>query len=307
MRSNHAGHPNQKTTMKTDPDLKQLGEQSKFLASASLADALTGEMAGALKAQFRAELLVRNIKRGGKVLYAEGDSWFDIPWWVVGNKVSDVLDALAYHHGYVVPDRAAKAGDTLENMVQPGNLKFLEFQLANRKPDAFLVSAGGNDLFGINDRTGVSQFYKLMNPAGSRSGKVNVTATKEFLSTLRPMFKKLQIIANKAEVPMFLHGYSNAYASGKRVFFKWGGPWIEPMVTRRGYSPAKEGHEIVSDIAKYFNEMLEGLASRSGETVFYVDARVDVSESDWHDELHLWPWGLKKVAAAFHQVLSNYV
>src|SRR6266540_1048187 len=67
------------------------------------------------KAESRAIALAENIANGGTRVFAEGDSWFDFPNWILLDPVSDVLDGLIHEHGYVVT-RITRAGDTVQNM-----------------------------------------------------------------------------------------------------------------------------------------------------------------------------------------------
>ena len=77
---------------------------------------------------------------------AEGDSWFDYPFF-------DVLEELEEGFAYEIESVAHK-GDTLEEMVyDPNQLdklarKLQKLREQDRTPRAILLSAGGNDIAG---------------------------------------------------------------------------------------------------------------------------------------------------------------
>ncbi|HJW31176.1 MAG TPA: hypothetical protein VJ508_18240, partial [Saprospiraceae bacterium] len=77
-----------------------------------------------------------------KVIVAEGDSWFNFPWFV-----TDIVDWLTCRNPHYAIYCIAYGGDWLANMIYDG--KYVE-ELSVHKPDAFLLSGGGNDLVGSN-------------------------------------------------------------------------------------------------------------------------------------------------------------
>ena len=82
-----------------------------------------------------------SCKRAGlRRLISEGDSWFDYP---PHPNIIDFLDG----EGIWGIKRFEKSGDTLANIAGEGNLVRVAITAEKEKPDAILLSAGGNDLF----------------------------------------------------------------------------------------------------------------------------------------------------------------
>ena len=82
-----------------------------------------------------------SCKRAGLArLISEGDSWFDYP---PHPNIIDFLDG----EGFWAIKRFEKSGDTLENIASDANLARIAGTARKEKPEAILLSAGGNDLF----------------------------------------------------------------------------------------------------------------------------------------------------------------
>jgi len=77
-----------------------------------------------------------------KVIVAEGDSWFQFPFFV-----KDIIDHLNEPENRYAISSIAYAGDWLTNMIYEG--KYIE-ELTIHRTDVFLISGGGNDLVGSN-------------------------------------------------------------------------------------------------------------------------------------------------------------
>lgn len=229
--------------------------------------------------------------RRGRVLVAEGDSWFDFP---VPTRV-DLLDALDKLGRRTVS--IAYRGDTLENMVygtegvdgRPGgsDLARLVTLIRETDPPAVLLSAGGNDVAG-------SEFRAFLNHKSSGRPALRERFLKEYIheyvrDAYRKVVGEIGRVAPRAKI--VVHGYANARPSGLGVgrLFGWNlvGPWLKPALDATGYGFA-EGAMLVRRVIGEFNDMLAGLA-REDRRIVYVDLRPHVGEAiaDWSDELHL--------------------
>src|SRR5687768_17532984 len=82
-----------------------------------------------------------NAKRQGfRRLISEGDSWFDYP------PHANIIDWLEVDGGWAIK-RFERAGDTIENIARAPNLARIASVARRERPEAILLSGGGNDLF----------------------------------------------------------------------------------------------------------------------------------------------------------------
>ena len=146
------------------------------------------------------------------LLIAEGDSWFDYPFY-------DVLGALEAD-GYEI-ESVAHMGDTLEDMAHdPGQVErltraFEKVRDRGRKPRAILLSGGGNDIAG-------DEFATLINHANSGLPALNATVADGIIGErLRTAMASLVGVVTRLSESFFgerarvvLHGYDHASPTG---------------------------------------------------------------------------------------------
>jgi hypothetical protein len=112
----------------------------------------------AIAARRRPRAMSKRPAGANGVLVAEGDSWFDYPWY-------DVLSMLERAHNFRIESVAHK-GDTVEEMAYDAAqltslTRMMEhLQQDGRVPRAVLISGGGNDIAG-------DEFAVLLNHANS--------------------------------------------------------------------------------------------------------------------------------------------
>jgi len=244
------------------------------------------------------------------VLVAEGDSWFDYPFY-------DVLKKLDYDFGWDI-ESVAHRGDSVESMAYDGG-QLADFVGAVQRvvrrgdvPHAILVSGGGNDVAGdgfamlLNHRS--SPVYGF-NPA-VLDGVVQTRIRVAYTTMLSAVTAACQSLLG-ATVPILLHGYDYPVADGRGFLGGWGplpGPWLEPGFLQKGYDDLAERVAITRDLIDRMYAMLDAVVALPAFAhVQVVDLRNSLSTdlvNDrykvwWGNELHPTQQGFTKVAGLF--------
>jgi hypothetical protein len=267
---------------------------------------------------------VRNLTdgqalRGSKgVLVAEGDSWFDYPFF-------NVLTVLQARYGYRV-ESVADNGDWLESMAydrdQQAAMALMLQSLRDRglrKPCAVLLSGGGNDIAG-------PQLTMLLNHRRSGLPPVDrqieaglmINRLRTAMVTLIGAVSKLnEEIFGSGTVPIIIHGYDYPIPDGRGYlggFAGLPGPWLRPAFDTKGYTRRElaEATAVMKDLIDQFNAMAEGIREMPGlDHVRFVhvlgtlsrDLDNDAYQGDWGNELHPTRSGFTKVAKLFAEAL----
>lgn len=253
------------------------------------------------------------------VLIAEGDSWFDYPFY-------DVLRFLEDDHGYDVESVAHK-GDPVEAMAYSlGQLEELtrRIEKISRRgvaPKAILLSGGGNDVAG-------DQFGMLLNHARSGMPHLNEQIAKGVIEDrIRSSF--ITILSSVTDIcrqrlgkpiPIIIHGYDYPVPDGRGFLGGfWGlpGPWLEPGFREKGYGDQdlKLRIAITQGLIARLNSMLQSvsLLDPFAAHVKYIDLRnslsVELKDDEykewWGNELHPTEIGFKKISERFAAVLDS--
>lgn len=245
---------------------------------------------------------VTNPTYNGPVIVAEGDSWFCYPqpseltFPVISAAPKDIVLTLGREFAIFTQ---AKPGDTALGMNQtletPQGLLGV---VVNRKPDVFLLSAGGNDLLG---GAGLERCL-LKGPKPAVADYFGAAFRQRFDDTVRRYTKILEVVlAARPEVKAVLHSYAYAVVTGPGR-----GPWLFEPMTRLGIPPAQR-NAVVREIVDRFHAALARQAARlnaragDGPRVFLADAREAVGANEWFDELHPSTAGFAKVARIVRQ------
>jgi lysophospholipase L1-like esterase len=248
------------------------------------------------------------------VLVAEGDSWFDYPFY-------DVLKLLEDDYGYDV-ETVAHRGDAIEEMAYGGGqlddfARRLERVLRNGiTPKALLLSGGGNDVAGdvfamlINHRLSPSPGLNVGILEGVVEQRIKV-AYATILSAVTQLCR--QYVG--AEVPILVHGYDYPVPDGRGFFGGFGplpGPWLEPGFREKGYDDLDQRIDIAEDLIDRFNRMVGELSALPEFAhVRFVDLRNTLSNDRanyrtwWGNELHPTRRGFEAVTARFATVLDT--
>jgi hypothetical protein len=264
------------------------------------------EQRGATAAPVRAMLAATSGVRTFTLL-AQGDSWFDYP------PGTDIIDCLHSNHGHAITNIAV-AGSTLNDEAygpvpremfglpfgpkqsdDPDRITELVHQIQQVKPQALLLSAGGNDVAG-------DEFFSFVNNALSGLPPVNDGVLDGVVNgTFKSAYQYLIDTALAADatggMKVFTHGYDYPWPDGRGViqFLGWKvGPWFDPTFTVKNFpnnstNDLQTRHDIIVKFIDVLNAMLLGLAAEPNHVgkVFHVDLRGTLqSKDDWANELH---------------------
>lgn len=249
------------------------------------------------------------------IVIAEGDSWFDYPFY-------DILKLLEDDFGFAV-EHVAHRGDSVESMAYDGGqlddlTRTLERVIgAGRRPRAILLSGGGNDIAGDG-------FAMLLNHRSSPMHGLNAAVLAGVIQT-RIVVAYATIIAAVTEVaqrllgtplPILLHGYDHPVPDGRGFLGGFGwlpGPWLEPGFREKGYGDLAERTAIAEILIEHYYAALADLVARPGFAhVRLVDLRnllsnelaLDRYRAFWGNELHPTRAGFLIVAQAFADALA---
>ncbi len=247
-----------------------------------------------------------SCKRAGlRRLISEGDSWFDYP---PHPNIIDFLDG----EGFWGIKRFEKSGDTLANIADEGNLARIATTAEKEKPDAILLSAGGNDLFtDIPEKPQLRWIWRALtpfDPAKTPAEHVNQLAWDEKKTELRRDFVRV-ISALSGYAPIVVHGYDYLTASGEKCLydgFRPAGPWILPSMRDRGILDQRIQTAILSVLIDDVNQILAALQTAHPDAVIHIDLRGTLRPGiDWMNEIHPTEDGFHKVEERFLDALLN--
>jgi lysophospholipase L1-like esterase len=257
----------------------------------------------------------------GGVLVAEGDSWFDYPFY-------DVLEKLEDDFGFRVESVAHK-GDTVEQMAYD-DAQFKQLQRAfqhlsddGKVPRAILLSGGGNDIAG-------TEFGMFLNHVKSGLPAINDKVAEGVMDE-RLRFATGYLIATvtrlseqffNKKIPVLIHGYAYPVPDGRGYlggFWFLPGPWLKPGFVEKGFFENDSATELATctglmkDMIDRFNAVQSSIAGATGyEHVTFVDLRPLLSNAlptgykkSWGNELHPTEDGFEAVAGEFGRVLGG--
>jgi len=250
------------------------------------------------------------------LLIAEGDSWFDYPFY-------DVLEKLEDDFNYRVESVAHK-GDTVEEMAYDNSQlsklagRFERLGQQGQVPRAVLLSGGGNDVAG-------DEFAVFLNHKSSGLPPLNDAVVTGILEG-RLQFAIVSLISAMTElskkyfgrvVPVVTHGYGYPVPDGRGYlggFWVLPGPWLEPGFRQKGYADMQERCDVMVALIDRFNGLLANLARQPGLShVTHVDLRAILSNDlgqkryrkFWENELHPTESGFELVAQKLHEAIGK--
>jgi hypothetical protein len=234
-------------------------------------------------------------------ILAHGDSWFDYP--LSGNiPILGTTDIVQHLQNMGSPNpfilNLSQWGDaTTTEMSWPKQQEVItELQNASNwftgKPDAILISGGGNDVAG-------DQFCIFLDnaPAGLDSARFS-----DVLGMIEASYSVLFSLRDKYApgVSIFGHCYDFAVPDGRPAFCA--GPWLCPSLSFCGYTVA-QGTPLVRQALQDFKKKLTGFQAVAKNNFILVDTQGTLTNpdytKDWANELHPYPEGFSAIAGKF--------
>jgi hypothetical protein len=258
------------------------------------------------------------------LVVAEGDSWFDYPFYDVLERLEDKFDFRV--------ESVAHKGDTVEEMAhdltQRAKLArmFEKVESDGKVPRAILLSGGGNDIAG-------AEFGVLLNHAAAAAqlSEINESVVAGVIDQ-RIRFAVVSVISAvttlslehfQRKVPVIIHGYGYPVPDGRGYFGGFWilpGPWLEPGFRQKGYVSAAQQEvdlprctAIMKRLINRFNDMLKTIPGPPDlDHVSYLDLRGVLSNAlpgykqSWENELHPTKPGFEAVALAFRNRIVGF-
>lgn len=267
-----------------------------------------------------------------KVIVAEGDSWFQFPFFV-----KDIVDWLSADPDYAVYS-IAYGGDWFTNILYEE--KYVE-ELSIHVPEVFLISGGGNDFLGSNrlaimvNAIGNSELRppeeleKMLASEENEEIKKDILegyryvtpAFYSFILTLRAQYyillQSLSKSAKLKNLQIITQGYDYAIPTYKYRWKKWyclqpllnyfigSGKWLKHPLMIKGITNDVTGQKIMKALIFELNAMFAELALNF-PNMYHIDCRGTAPRfDDWFDELHLSSEKFKLIAAAYKYCIEQ--
>lgn len=240
------------------------------------------------------------------VMLAQGDSWFDYP--LTGNGLplvdTDVIAQLRRIGGMppVILNQAHHGDSAVNEMSLPKQQRMIEAlsdpdNWVDGKPDAILLSGGGNDVAG-------DQFCIFLDFNDGHAAGLNADRFTKALAAVEACYLDLFALRDRiaAGVPIFGHCYDFPIPNGAHPVCA--GPWLKPSLDFCNW-PVAQGTTIVHDALATLRSMLVRLAADPNNNFHVVDTQGTLSPAEWANELHPGPDGFKKIAQKFSAALAQ--
>jgi hypothetical protein len=239
---------------------------------------------------------------------AIGDSWFDypisdagLPW--VNQDIAAKLQTIGNPPPIVLP--RALAGNPMTATIGLKNQTQYLIDLNNHaqwlsgKPDAILVSGGGDDVVG-------DAFVIYLDYVGGKLSSRIQGAVDSIEASYQALFQFRDLHA--ANTPIFGHCYDYAIPDDKGILL-FLGPWLWPSLHFTGYN-YDDGLEIVKATIDRLYDMLSGLAKVKKNNFYLVDTRGTLTRDalqplGWANEIHPYSAGFLALANKFLPVLRS--
>ncbi len=272
----------------------------------------------------------QSFRTGKKIILAEGDSWFEYPWFI-----RDVVDWLLKLTSYPVYSLAF-GGDWVANILYEG--EYID-ELSLYQPEVFLISGGGNDIVGeqrlaklVHKR---SQVNSTLLPEDEtrisemqQEGYTNIQAkrivaggkfmNKDFTALINLfrimyslVFRGIELSGKFPDMKIITQGYDFAIPSCNRNPFVFplrllmgNGKWLYYPLLLKGITEKEEQRSVVAALIHEFNEMLIDVG-KGRKQVYHVDSRGALDDHEWADELHPNGKAFRRIARTFMECIES--
>jgi hypothetical protein len=245
-------------------------------------------------------------------LLAIGDSWFDypvtdlqIPFFIDNSIIGSAhLAALGAMPPHVLS--LAEHGQAMTQILGLAKLRAMLAELEHAenwfsgKPDALLISGGGDDIAG-------DQFALFLDPAAKR---LDVAAYDGVLAYIATNYQKLFRFrdSHAPGVPIFGHCYDYSQADGRGIPLAFEGPWLRPSFDQFGFSEA-ERIATMREATDRLHDRLAGLAAEPDNLFTLIDTRGTLQPNNqpplgYANELHPYAAGFAALARKFADALG---
>ena len=223
----------------------------------------------------------------GTVMIAVGDSWFQHP-----RHLRDVIDHLSRDSDKAILSFGA-AGKFLSDIIDRAEFASA---LEEHTPRAFLISSGGNDLFGGRFQDCLLEFSPGLGP----EDLVNQGAFENVLSQVKADYRRLveTVLAARPGIAVFGHGYDLPRIREND------GLWLGAPLAKRNI-PRDIGEQIIDRMLDAFANFLQELETEIGAFTFInVRGAVGRTGNSWYDEVHPKSAGFGHIADRFRNVIE---
>lgn len=241
----------------------------------------------AMSKRRRQKRYFQKIERGwdGLRIVSQGDSWFQYPF-----LMSDVIDQL--FDDYAIYSLGAD-GDLVQDMLDQDEILQAVRQ---QNPHVFLISGGGDDLFGNGMLKTALHPFKAGKPAKDYPNATFGNRLRDVICIYRSIFERL--LSEFPSLKILCHGYD--------YFRPSNGPWLGKPMAALGIEDKTLQAQIVAEMIDRFNTALVDLAGEFPGSVVRVSC-LDCVRGNWHDELHPNNAGYAYVADNFRAVIASMV
>lgn len=235
-------------------------------------------------------------------VFAEGDSWFDYPPFLI--------------HGGIIPRLQDRLGVPILNMASAGDEVRLMLGVEERKRliktfvdgcpaggpwDVLLFSGGGNDIVDNPMALWVRDWDPTIDP----KHHLDSTRFAAALAIVRAGYEDLIALRNKLSpnTHIVLHGYDFAIPDGRGVCGL--GPWMKPTFDLHNFPTRAAAQEVVTEMLRQFAAMVKSMTIAASVTYIETQGTLAPKTSSWHNELHPSSDGFDKFAAMFQAHLKG--
>ena len=272
----------------------------------------------------------RYFRTGKKIILAEGDSWFEYPWFI-----RDVIDWILRLSRYPVYSMAF-GGDWIANILYEG--EYID-ELSLYQPEVFLISGGGNDIVGEERLAKLVHKRSLINPEVLPDDQLTIDElvnegytdlqsrrivvgrkfmNKDFTALINLfrimytlLFRRIEMSGKFSDMKIITQGYDFAIPSPNRNPFVFplrlimgNGKWLHYPLILKGISDREEQRSVVAAFIYEFNEMLID-TGKARKHVYHVDSRGALSDNEWADELHPNGKAFRRISRTFLKCIES--